>query len=42
MNYRESADSECQVIGDLECLEGDEAENLELHKWLALQELARE
>ena len=34
MNYRESdEDSECQIVGDLECLEGDEAENLELQKW---------
>ena len=34
VNYRESnEDSECQFVGDLECLEGDEAENLELQKW---------
>lgn len=34
VNYRESdEDSECQIVGDLECLDGDEAENLELQKW---------
>ena len=34
VKYRESeVDSECEIVGDLECLEGDESENLEVQKW---------
>ena len=31
--HRESENSECEIVGDLECLEGDESENLEVQKW---------